>query len=652
MEKSKTTGRVHELKAKITDRKQYLDQNKENMSIESQQAVIMEIISYFRQIADENGYEAIRHETAQEYHEAKEVVHEQLAYLQRSDITLEERKAAQVIFRDKIEYMQSLLGYMRMFKRYMEENSFVPQGGIPVDVNVTVGIKNPLISLSNAMKDVFSCLRSANLESIEEEIASSGLNSNKSFYEKFTTILLDRNTHIGMSFVLLTMLAWRRNKVVTGLFFISISSLMLRYMNDMANIQKLTEVLPIWEYFGDEMLQMESVAPEGSEESADTIRPQSGESIDFISSSMLTLLCLGVGLRPKNGAINIVKELLKTSDSQKRNMYSVVAYVMKALSDFLARFNSTESLAQYFHVEETGDMGAREWCERVNLFIDLVSADRSLDYEQNTTQYNLFITEYMELVKHLKRANNTPILSIMNNTYNRLVTCYSTLRRRFESLRGSRVEPVCIMFKGEPHTFKSALSSRFAYALCELTLPDVSKQSFRDNKDKYIYTKPTDPWYDGYEPSTHVMIIDDAFQRVDSGTDTDKSEALDHIKLINNAEYALPMAEATKKNMAFARMAYVIDTANVFREELLASVHDKKAVSRRIHFKVEVTINPKYLRENCINYDKFSNLVDREGFLITETTAIPEDAWIFWVLIRRMVLKLLSKWIIMICWKK
>nr|DAZ91101.1 TPA_asm: polyprotein [Worm lizard picornavirus] len=143
-----------------------------------------------------------------------------------------------------------------------------------------------------------------------------------------------------------------------------------------------------------------------------------------------------------------------------------------------------------------------------------------------------------------------------------------------------RPEPTVCFLYGPRGSGKSLLSIAVAGGLCKAAGVDATAN---------IYTKPigSDYW-DGYNNQL-VCIIDDI------GQSTDDEDWTDFCQLVSSCPMRLNMANLEQKGMHFTS-PFIICTSNL-EEPKPKTIYHSEAVERRLHFKLHVMAQQKYVTE-------------------------------------------------------
>lgn len=359
----------------------------------------------------------------------------------------------------------------------------------------------------------------------------------------------------------------------------------------------------------------------------DLVEAQSGISLDILSTSLVAILAGAIGYNPKSCAVNSVKEFMKMNSVVHGNMLAIVTQGLSTTSKLLDKLKCPDFVGKIFDLPVASEE-INEWIQQVNSFTDDVATSITNGYADNTETYLLLNARFLELSKTVEKGSAA--MNLLVDTKKALERCKTSYERRFKSLKGKRPTPVMIVFLGAPNVMKTTVANQFADMLNKLTLTASKLADYMVNPDEYTFRRSIDKWWDGYSSRANVTIMDDIFQGVDPGNDPSSSEAAYLIKMINEEEFAVPMASVDQKNNVFFRSGFVVGTANALEMRLINSIHCKDALRRRMHFVVNTTINEKYLNaENKIDWTKVPQIFNNDGEVVEDSTYFPMDFWCF-----------------------
>lgn len=352
------------------------------------------------------------------------------------------------------------------------------------------------------------------------------------------------------------------------------------------------------------------------------IVPQAGpEDFTVYSELLLMLLHGSFGMKPRASILKSVIEVTKISDSQRHNVSGMIMKTMNAISSFFMRFSDDSTIGKYFYVDMVNDVDVKVYQLRVDEFLISVRTSPS-SQEAIIVLYDQLVTEGKKLSNGLDR------LSFDKKVVDGLLVKLFTYRSHFlgaqTSDRGSRPEPVGVLFMGASGCAKTIAMTRLAGIITEYGIAPELVSDFRSFPHNYIYTKANDKFWDGYPPSAFATIIDDIFQaREVAGTV--ESEALQVIKMINTASYPLASAEAATKNTMFFKSKAVLATTNLTDFSRIETVISSAAVQRRFTFEIKVTVSKEYIGSNGKVLAEYLPLLDDEE----NHTFFPNDFWVF-----------------------
>lgn len=356
----------------------------------------------------------------------------------------------------------------------------------------------------------------------------------------------------------------------------------------------------------------------------EVVESQSGFPVEATATTVLMLLSIGVGCKPKNPALFAVKDFLKNTQCVKDNTLSAVTAGISGLRKLCDKLHAPDTIKEWFEVPVDNE-AVHDWTREVSDFITTVSLDSLQGYDENSKAYEVLNSKYIQLTKTVQRGS--PAMVCLNDSKRNLDKCRTTFERRFRSLKGYRPEPVMVVFYGKPATMKSTLCNQFSDLLNELTLNPVALADYRRDPDAYIYRRSVDKWWDVYSPKANVIIMDDYLQMVDPGNNPSESEAALTIKIVNCEEFAVPTAAADTKNSLFCRANFLVTNTNISDLRNVHSIHDKEALERRWHFHVKVEISEKYLKEDgSVDFSLLPHM-EHNGMPIEDAAMFVPDFW-------------------------
>lgn len=368
----------------------------------------------------------------------------------------------------------------------------------------------------------------------------------------------------------------------------------------------------------DEILKME-----------DTFAPQGfSDSAGLFSEILVSFISLGLGFRARDPFLNFVSNFIKFSERQKDNLSSTLLKVSSSLHDFFTNTLTCDTLAEYFYVDVISDQEVRYVVNKLNMYI--ASSNAGISYCEGY-QDEIFAALKDQVKSTLKRLDKQSFdYKTLFKSFNEAEKLSLQFKTFSLALSGDRIEPVGVLFRGKPGTFKTVLMDRVTRLVSRYTLPDLWREEFESSPNSFFFPLPNDKFFDGYTYRAWVTTIDDVFQRREVAGDTDP-ESLKVIKMINSAPYLLPMAAADAKNSKYFRSAFVMATTNLHDFSALQSIADPFAVARRFTVTVDISVNPKYTDvDGLLSYDKIPSLsiaLDDVDETTVDHTVIPNDFW-------------------------
>nr|UNY42022.1 MAG: polyprotein 1 [Picornavirales sp.] len=352
--------------------------------------------------------------------------------------------------------------------------------------------------------------------------------------------------------------------------------------------------------------------------------PHSFSIADGTTSLIASSFAILTGFHPKDKAINALVNLTKTSSTQTTNISNFVYSFFGAFSKFLKDMKMDE-VASYFEIGVSADESINKYVHTATRFIAEVDTGfLKSDAYFSDIYHDLFNKGSAFAKDKLTDKSDQQLLTL---TLKNLRSCYERVSGVKSSLNGTRVEPVGVMFRGDPGCMKSVLSQRVGRIVAQMTLPKEWEEDFKNDPKTFLWDLPNDKFFDGYNARSWVAFKDDIFQSRDSVT-TEMTDAKMVIGLINTAPFPLPMADVDLKNKFFFRAPFFFATSNIPSYDSLYSVVSPGAVGRRFVLDVQVGVNPKYARtpeQDGRSQLPLHTFVREDIELIG--TAIPDDYW-------------------------
>jgi len=344
------------------------------------------------------------------------------------------------------------------------------------------------------------------------------------------------------------------------------------------------------------------------------------------TGAILLVMHSVLGFSPKSTVLRAMVEVTRVNDTQRDNVSFIIIRAMNALSAFFKNIVGEGSISKFFHIDSIQNIDVKVYHDEVEDFLGQRSAGIRIDGLEAQRLYESYQVKGRVLLKAVDR--NSYDRKALDHLLTKLHH-YNTLKiGHHYSLSGTRVEPIAVLARGPPGVGKSVMLHRMATDVLRVTASAREKSELVANPDDYIYVKPTDKFWDGYNDQTRIVLMDDAFANRDTSSSA-QSDAQEIIKMINSAAYCLPMADASKKNTTFFRPGLVLASTNLRDFSRLESVTDYKAVERRFHVNMSVEVNPCYLDESGkVDKNKLPHLgdIDIDGTGLFDTY-FPEDFW-------------------------
>jgi hypothetical protein len=277
-------------------------------------------------------------------------------------------------------------------------------------------------------------------------------------------------------------------------------------------------------------------------------------------------------------------DLLTSLDRASTTLLKVMMWVFDNLNRVCQYLFSVDIVPRSFLTSCVSQGEIREFLDRAQKFADhIYDGSKIASADSYTTATQLYIEGSRLLGGSHKDAVGR---SLLNSLLEKVSSIKANLGSMDPSVGGTRVEPVCVMFRGGPGVFKSKLTLHTAEYLRTTYSNDPAKRP-------YVYNRnPSQVFYDNYVTGTKIMIMDDFGQSVDV-PGQNESECMSFIKIVNTVPCMLNMASLNDKGRTYCQIDYCLSSTNLvdFRPNSIVS---KGALDRRINFDVIVFPREEY----------------------------------------------------------
>ena len=229
------------------------------------------------------------------------------------------------------------------------------------------------------------------------------------------------------------------------------------------------------------------------------------------------------------------------------------------------------------------------------------------------------VKKCIELGDHVfARCPGTAEYSTMKIAINKACDALKKIRTALMSTNfqyaGVRQEPVTLLMRGRPGTFKSQAMMHISYGLCSSMLTEDEYTRFCEDPMAYIYSMQAENVYmDGYTQEKKVVLIDDILQARDVAGNPD-NEAMKVIRAVNVFENQLHMSDIKDKGVTAFRAPIVIANTNNLGDIELESIHDVGAFNRRWDVIVDVCPKEMYCTEESRKFPPVERKFDKAKF--------------------------------------
>lgn len=349
---------------------------------------------------------------------------------------------------------------------------------------------------------------------------------------------------------------------------------------------------------------------------------------DFIpgaSVGLMAILSVLTGYRVKEPLITSIIAMTRATPMQFSNVTSAIVFGFNSLSAFLKDLNFT-TLSEFFYVEVCSTLSISKFCDKAKALITKLNAGDVHGMAYYAEVYGELLHQGTVLLKTCEK--NTYDYRVISEYLKKLRDSQEKLETVSKSLKGVRIESLGVLLKGEPGTFKSVLLYRLARAVAMVTVPEEWREDFDTSPEQFIYSKPIDKFFDGYTNKAFVVLLDDFGQARDGPSEPD-SEALSVIKMINTAEYVLPMANVDAKNNTYFRSPFVMMTTNLTNVHTqINSINSTWSLERRFNFEIRITIAKRYCgSDGKLDRSLLPMIPMTEEEYSPQGTSIPNNFW-------------------------
>nr|QJI52026.1 MAG: nonstructural polyprotein [Dicistroviridae sp.] len=369
---------------------------------------------------------------------------------------------------------------------------------------------------------------------------------------------------------------------------------------------------------------------ENDNDDPQVIEPQG--SLDSLGPEIATVLGMFlVGTKIDSKHSNVVN-VLKDFSIVKNSLQSITTVIIKLVEVVLASFGLSSIFVRLFHMVNGSG-------ETYVAFTDSVFEIDTL-YEQRKFTFTIDNYEILadllrqgeKLLRDLPRHHTTNgLFSTLNGSVQRLRSYKKAFSDSGFLVEGLRQEPVAVLLRGGPGTFKTQTMQHLAHALVSSVIDNSLRPSFNANPERFIYNRQIETEYwDGYDHDKIVTMFDDLLQMRDVASGGD-SEVFNVIRGVNENGYDLHMASMDNKGSTKFRSKFIIATTNSANLKT-QSIHDPRALLRR--FKRTYTVLPRdeFALKNGSNLDDMNQKIDVTKLPLGElgiSSTNPDDILMF-----------------------
>ncbi len=158
------------------------------------------------------------------------------------------------------------------------------------------------------------------------------------------------------------------------------------------------------------------------------------------------------------------------------------------------------------------------------------------------------------------RTSPSGIISCINSQYNDLKRIQQVLAPICSHEKITRIEPLMVLLAGAPGVGKTTVTEFLSATVTSRILEGEDLTSFKSNPEDWIYNRIPTKFWEGYNPSTVCLRMDDVNQFVEV-PGAEESESMEIIRVINTAPYCLNTA-FSDKGTKYAKPKFVLASCN------------------------------------------------------------------------------------------
>ncbi len=353
--------------------------------------------------------------------------------------------------------------------------------------------------------------------------------------------------------------------------------------------------------------------------------PQSGESV--VSSLVLCLYSLSFRNMKFEQLPSGVLSMLSGFERAQKSLGSILDLVVnmfKELATYVVDDVHLPDGLKYFKINQEH---VKEYVLRVDKIIDAVRTQQ-FDYTESNHQHLICaIQAGQKLMLELPNSESS-CKSIMLTQLHALDKIRTEFARVFSGSGGIRVEPVSAIFSGGPGTFKTVSIDHTINAVAPSILSDKELRLMKEDRAAIVYTREiATKYYDGYNNSVKIMVIDDFLQQKEFPSE--HTEVSDFMSAMSNWNKNLHMAGLDKKGNTFMNAKLVIGTCNLLdiKSEMIIS---QEALKRRFNKHYVVSPKEEFCSDKTVGLDLMCRRFDVSKLPkgpLGIPSVVPDNSW-------------------------
>jgi hypothetical protein len=344
----------------------------------------------------------------------------------------------------------------------------------------------------------------------------------------------------------------------------------------------------------------------------DVVEPQFADStVELIGTAIASSLIGLVGIKSKAGAATLALAFVKDFSRAKLGMIEITKLVI----------NFVEKIVNYFR-GTCLKLPSMKFIDSCSVEIDAFAAEvRLISYQFNSSTLPRTEGTYSQLLalldvgKHLlktipKDKFTEASLRCIHEDCSSLKKIITDFEREDISLKGTRQEPVGVLFSGGPGVAKSIAMLYLSFIMARDGCSEEELKEFDLNPGAFIHSRKLENvFFDSLTNKVKVFTYDD-FMQLRDGPGT-ASEAMEIIRVINTEEYSAHMAHLENKGNVYIRPKHVIATTNqtVLNSNAIVNV---SAMKRRFGLSYIVAPKDEYTRDEDLQNDLWNRKIDHD----------------------------------------